>query len=489
MKKNKSLKINALLNIAKTILGIIFPIITFPYVSHILSVSSLGAYNFSASIISYIQLIAALGITTYAIREGSQYRNEKYKIEQFVSEVFTINIISTILSIILLVFCWIFIPYIQKYYIMLSILSLQVIFNTVGVNWLCNIYEDFLYITVRTILFQVISLLLMFLLVKTKNDIYIYVVIVTSSSCMANLLNYVYISKNYVHIKFKISNSCKVHLKPILTIFITTVSITVYVSSDVTMLGFMLGDYDVGLYSAAVKMYNIIKNVLVAMVMVMIPRFSILFNTDKENEANILFNNIFKIITLIMLPSICGIICLSKPIIMLIAGNTYIDSSTTLSILSLATFFSLYAYMYINCILIPLKEENIVFKATLVSALTNICLNFFLIPYLGMNAAAITTVIAEMIICIVSYNNCKRYITITKKKSLMNASIGGCVGIVVICYIFQSFIKNNICIVLFSILLSVIWYLLWLLIFNKPLFFSLINVLKKQEVIYEPSEK
>ena len=60
--KKGDIKVNAFLNTAKTVLGIIFPLITFPYVSRVLQVDAIGIYNFSASINSYFLLIAGLGV-------------------------------------------------------------------------------------------------------------------------------------------------------------------------------------------------------------------------------------------------------------------------------------------------------------------------------------------------------------------------------------------------------------------------------------------
>ena len=72
--KNKSLAFNAFLNTVKTVLGMVLALFTFPYVSRVLDVSALGAYNFSSSIVSYALLISGLGVASYAIREGSQDR-------------------------------------------------------------------------------------------------------------------------------------------------------------------------------------------------------------------------------------------------------------------------------------------------------------------------------------------------------------------------------------------------------------------------------
>ncbi|WP_318531731.1 oligosaccharide flippase family protein [Limosilactobacillus reuteri] len=77
--KKKSLAVNAILNALRNGLNILFPLITFPYVSRILNVSGLGKYNFSNSIVSYFLLIAGLGINTYAIREGAKFRDDRKK--------------------------------------------------------------------------------------------------------------------------------------------------------------------------------------------------------------------------------------------------------------------------------------------------------------------------------------------------------------------------------------------------------------------------
>ena len=78
--KRKSIAVNAFLNGLRSLLNILFPLITFPYISRKLTVEGIGIYNFSNSIVSYFLMIAALGISNYAIREGAKYRNNKDKI-------------------------------------------------------------------------------------------------------------------------------------------------------------------------------------------------------------------------------------------------------------------------------------------------------------------------------------------------------------------------------------------------------------------------
>ena len=187
----KSLKINALLNTLRSVLNIIFPLITFPYVSRILGADNLGIYNFSSSFVSYFILIAGLGINTYAIREGAKYRDNREEISNFSSEVFSINMLSTLIAYILLITILLLFKNLQDYTICIIIFSIQIFFSTIGTEWIYIIYEDYSYITLRSIVFKIISLFLLFVFVKNREDYLAYSAITVFSSLGSNLLNYV----------------------------------------------------------------------------------------------------------------------------------------------------------------------------------------------------------------------------------------------------------------------------------------------------------
>ena len=94
----KSLSLNAAMSAFKTLMNIIFPLITFPYASNVLQVENLGKVNFASSVCGYFLLFAGLGISSYAVREGSRYVNDREKLSAFASEMFSINMISTALT-------------------------------------------------------------------------------------------------------------------------------------------------------------------------------------------------------------------------------------------------------------------------------------------------------------------------------------------------------------------------------------------------------
>ncbi len=216
--KEKSLKTNMVLNGIKGLMSIVFPLISFPYISKVLGVDNLGRYNFANSIISYFILMAGLGVSTYAIREGSKLRDDVDKFNVFANEIFTISVLSTAASYLLLFICMILVPKFHEYTSLLVILSLQVGFRTIGIEWIYSIFEDYAYITVRSILFQFISLLLMFVMIRTPNDVNAYAMITVISSVGANLLNYIHARKTCkVEITTKVQ--WKKHIKPIMVLF------------------------------------------------------------------------------------------------------------------------------------------------------------------------------------------------------------------------------------------------------------------------------
>lgn len=404
--QTKSLGKNAFLNGIKTLTSLIFPLLTFPYVSRILLVENIGKYNFANSIVNYFLLIAGLGISTYAVREGAHLRDDKKQLSTFVSEVLSLNIISTVIAYALLVICIFFIPKIRSEFILITILSFRIVFTTLGMEWIFNIYEEYGYITIRGIAFQIIYTLTVFILVKKPEDLILYCVLTLISTTAPNICNILFLKK-YCIIRLTPHINIKAHLIPIIFIFSSSLATTIYVNSDITMLGFFTSNFHVGLYSVSAKIYNIVKQLLAAIIIVSIPRMSLLWGKGEYDHFKKLAEQIFGTLLTFIIPIVIGIYFLSENIIFIVAGNSYIEANNSLKILSIALIFSVFSWFFTSCILIPCKKEKQVLLATTIAALLNMLLNIVLIPHLYEDAAAITTVIAEissLLICIYHSN-------------------------------------------------------------------------------------
>ena len=461
--KKRSLGINALLNGLRSILNLLFPLITFPYVSRTLSVDSMGIYNFSNTYINYFLLIAGLGVATYAVREGAKYRDNKEKISTFASQVFTINVISTIIAYVLLLLSLLIFGNLYNYISCILIFSLQLLFTTLGTEWIYTIYEDYSYITIRSIIFKILSIILLFLLVKTPNDYLWYAAITVFAGVGSNILNYIH-AKSFCKIKLiKVKNvDWKYHLKPILIIFASSVAVTLYVSSDTTILGLLKGNYDVGIYSVSVKIYTIAQTLLSALLTVTIPRLAMLLGKYKLREYNQVLSNVIGTLSVLVLPVSVGLIMLSKEIILIIAGKKYLPSTSSLQIITWAIIFSIFSWIFNQCVLIPAKRESKSLRNTFITGIANIGLNFILIPFLSYDGTSLSTVIAEFMVMVLNGYSARDYILpiLKTKNTIKNIidSILGCVGIVLICSLVKIGISSMMWRTALSIVLSVSIY-------------------------------
>lgn len=479
---NKSLKLNAALNGFRTILNLIFPLITFPYVSRVLSVDEVGKYNFSQSIITYFLLIAALGIDKYAVREGTKYRDNREELGRFASEVFSINLISTIVSYLFLFLYLLYSSKIQAYKTCILIFSLQIIFATLGTEWIYTIFEEYTYITIRSIAFKILSIILLFVFVRSEGDYLAYAAITVFASVGSNILNFIN-AKKYCKIRLTIRFNLGRVITPILIIFASNIAVQIYVNSDITMLGYLKNDYVVGIYSVSTKIYSIVKNVLSAVLMVTIPRFALYVGKNQKDDYFSLLKKVTNTLIVLGVPIVVGLILLSKEAILIIAGEKYIDSQISLTILSLTILFSIFSTLFNQCVLLPYKREVVFLNSSIGSALLNICLNFVLIPYIGEIGAALTTFLSEASMTIMNYRGCRDLV----KETIFNSSlfrnlymvVFGSIGIMVVCLLSVKFISGLYSHTVVAIVGSIFVYFLILLVLRNEIVLEIVSAIKK----------
>ena len=479
MMKNKFIGVNALLNAIKTIFSIIFPLITFPYISRVLGVENIGIYNFSTSVVSYFTLLAGLGINTYAIREGARYRNNKKDISEFCSEVFSVNLISTLISYGILAVCLFFLPSLHDDALIIMILSVSICFTKLGCEWVFNIYEEFGYITIRTILFQILSVILMFVFVKNKHSLIQYALITVLATSGANIIN-IFARKKFCDIRFCFGRKLEKHLLPILILFANSIAMTIYINSDVTILGLISGNYYVGLYSVATKVYTMLKSLLGALIVVSIPRLSSYLGADNKKQYVETSSIILNALITIAVPAMVGTFALSDEIVLILSGREYIAASMALKILSVALVFSIFSWFYTSCVLVVNKQDRSVLKATTLAAVVNIVLNVILIPYFNQNAAALTTALAEFVSAFVCYLYGRKYFHTNFQKNDIISVLMGSLLILLICYLVRLCISNLCVSIAVSVVISMLVYGVVLVLFRNNSLKYILDFVKRK---------
>ena len=455
--EQKSIKKNTLFNALKTFSTIVFPLITFPYVSRILLAENVGKVNFGLSIISYFSLIASLGITTYAIRECSAVRTQRDLLSKLASEIYSINVITTIIAYILLALTLLLYKRLENYRVLILIQSLSILFTTLGTDWLNSAMEDFRYITVRTIIFQIIAIGLMFSFIHAPEDYLKYAAISLVSSSGAHIVN-VWYRKRYCDVRFTIHIDWKTHLTPIILLFVMILAQDIFTNVDSTMLGLMQGDRAVGIYTTAQKVNRVVSQVVSSVLWVIMPRMSLYFAQKKYEEINRLLRKLLGFNFLVGLPCVVGQIVMAKDIVLVAAGTDFAESAPVLQIRALSMLFALFGGNLLgNAILLPSKQEKYYMIVCIITAVINVVANYSLIPVFGPVGAAITTAFCSLCILIMLVFKVDKRIKFSNTGKLIVSPLVGCVGIVAVCVGFRSIEEMAIRVIL-SIVCSVFVY-------------------------------
>ncbi len=439
--QQKSLKLNAVLNVFRTAMNLIFPLITFPYTSRVLLPEGSGKINFATSIVSYFSLIAALGINAYGIREGAKVRDNKQKLSQLTKELFTISMVSTVVAYSLFFVAIFFVPKFSEYRVLLCISSASILLGTLSIEWLYSATEDYVFITIRSFVFQIISIILLFIFVKTKEDYLICAGINVFSSAGSSVTNFIH-RRKIVNLKTGIKTNLKQHLKPIFILFAMSVTTSIYTLLDTSMLGFISGDFEVGIYHAATKINKLVLSLVVSIGTVLLPRLSYFSGNNNQKDFEKLIYKAFGIVLLLGCPCTIGLCLLCKPVVLLLSGESYVQAIPVMRIMNpIIIIISLSNVIGIQMFM-PLKKEKWTLYSVIAGAVTNFTLNLLLIPKLASTGAAIATLVAETIVTATQFIMAKNMINLSKILRMFIIYIGNSLVMGIAVFLVIMFTQN-----------------------------------------------
>ncbi|MCY7007863.1 flippase [Fusobacterium simiae] len=477
----KTIKLNFILNLIRLFLGTAFVVIITPYITRVLGPENLGKIEYVNSIIAYFMLFTVLGIPSYGIRETAKYRDSKKKLTRVVVELLIIIFITTIIGYVVL-FAFI---YFNKNFFdirdILLVMSINIICNNIGFEWFYQGIENQLYITKRFILIRVLTLITLFLFVKSKNDYLIYAFILVMMQSGSNILNFINLRK-YINLKkIKFSDmEIQKHIKPILIIFSATVATTIYLQLDSVMIG-NVSKEAVGIYIVPNRLIRMMLVVITALGSVLLPRITNCLKNKDYKNYNICMNNSLNYIFFISIPIAVSTFLLADNIINVMAGSQFKESVLTMKILSPILFTIGIAYFLGFQLLYPLGLEKYYTYSVIVAAVVNFIFNYLMIPKYLQNGAAVGTVIAEAIGPLIMLFFARKYlkrIEFFSKKRLKYFIATFIMSLVII------FIKrleaSSAKTIVFSFILGGITYIVTLLLLKEEICSEGIKILKKR---------
>ncbi len=397
---NNSVKKNYILQSILTIANVLIPLITYPYITRVLLPAGTGKVAFANSVVAYFIMFAQLGIPTYAVKECASVRENEQELSTKVKELMIICLCTSIFSCLCLLACVFFIQKLYEEKWLYLILSCSILLQSIGIEWFFSSIEQYSYITKRSLLFKLISMIAIFVLIHREKDYILYAGISVFSTSASYILNFFY-SKKFIKLKKTQKLNCKKHFKGILMFFAMTCASTIYLNLDSVMLGFIVGDAEVGLYSTAVKIRTLLLTLITSLGTVVLPRASYYIAQDKMNEFWELIKKSAVFVFFMSIPLTVYFIIFAKPSILLLAGSDFYDSILPMQIIMPTLFLVGISNLTGIQILIPLGKGKIVLISEIVGAVIDFVLNLFLIKRYGAIGAAFTTLLAELFVLIV----------------------------------------------------------------------------------------
>ena len=398
--KIHSVKFNFIMNFIMSASSIVFPLITFPYISRVLMATGNGKVATASAVITYFNMFASLGIPTYGIRACAKVRDDKEKLSKTVQELLIINSITMFLTCIVFVVTVALVPEFAAEKELYIINGIGMVLNMFAITWLYNALEQYAYITVCNMVVKLLSLVLMFLLVHNPEDYIVYGGITVFASSASYVFNFVYATK-FVSFKKSGTYDFRIHIKPILRFFAMAAATSVYTNLDVVMLRFMQGNTEVGYYNAAIKVKTILVTLITSLGTVLLPRLSYYVKKEKTEDFYRMIGKAVNLVVVAGLPLTIYFMLYASESIQFLAGDGYQGAVLPMIILMPTVLLIGMSNITGIQILTPQNQEQKVLNSIVCGAVADFLLNLVLIPKMASSGAALATVIAELVVLLV----------------------------------------------------------------------------------------
>ncbi len=466
-----SLKKNYIYRVFYEILKVVTPFITTPYVARVLEADGVGNYSYTHTYVTYFMLFAALGTLSYGTREIAQNRDSKEKASKLFWEIEILSIITSCISLIAWTVFILVSTENKLLYIALTPFLLSTLFD---ISWFFTGYENVKTIVVRNSAIKIIGILMLFLLVKRKEDIVTYCLINSCVALFGNLSMWFYLPKMLVKVDFR-NLHLGHHFHETLIYFIPTIATSVYTLLDKTLIGLMTTTtFQNGYYEEATKIIGIVNSVVfMAVNSVMGARISYLFADNRTDEIKEKINHTIDFVYLLGFGSVFGLLGIAERFVPTFFGEGYEPVIQLLYIISPLILIIGTSNCLGNLYYTPSGKRKQSAKVIVLGAIVNLCLNLILIPHLGAIGATIASIVAELTIAVIYVCLCSGY---TTWRDLWNRSykriVAGFAMMVVVIMLGKISNASNLIIVFLQIALGALLY-------------AGVLLLEKDKMIYE----
>ena len=460
-KKEISLHKNFIFNLVYQILTLILPLITTPYISRTLQAENIGIYSYTFAILSTFMMIGSLGIATYGQKEIASNRDNSEKSNFLFWEILLIRTFTILIALII----YVSYAFVDENYTIFYLVQLPFMISAIiDISWFFQGIERFDITVYRNILIKIVGIVLIFVLVKSKADLIIYLLVLSVSQLLGNLTAWMYVfglvSKPRIRKKELIN-----HFRLTLVYFVPTIAYQVYAVLDRVMLGIITGsEAQNGFYEQAHKIINMIVSVYSAYNIVLRSRMSYYFSKNESKKIYDQFNKSMQMVIFLSLSMSFGMFGISKGFVPWFFGQGYEEVVNILYLFCPMILVMGFSMCIGTHILTPGGMQNKANIAQCIAAVVNLIFNAVMIPMLQARGAAIASFLSQLSVSLIYLVLAKHYFNIKLLiKSLVKNIISAICMLYTILFLYQ-YIAEGLIGTFLQIIVGALVYIVLLLI-------------------------
>ncbi len=395
-----SVKKNYLYNLLYQMTSVLLPVLTIPYVSRVLSADGIGINTVTYANTQYFILLGSLGISIYATKKIATIREKKDKLKKTFWEIFSIQFTGCILAYVVFALT---LGQSHKYGVFYMLQGFYILAAAVDISWYFLGIENFKNASLRSFFAKIISVILIFIFVKTRDDLWKYILINAGTMFVGQLIMWFYVGKDMLKVKEIGKLKIAIHIMPILALFVPQIATQVYTVLDKTMIDLFKGAVEAGYYDQSQKIVRILLSVVTSLGIVMLPRIANLFSKDDLNEVKKSLRKAFVVISFLSIPITFGLIGISDKFVPILFGNEFLSVIPLTKISPVLVIIIGLGNVFGTQYLLAIGKNKEYTASVCIGALVNFCFNLLLIPRFAAMGAVIATVSAELSIALIQF--------------------------------------------------------------------------------------
>lgn len=407
--KQASIRKNFIYRSCYEVLVLLTPLITTPYIARVLGSDGVGVSSYTHSLMAIFTMFAALGTPQYGMREIARHRDDPAESSKLFWEIELLTVFtSSVCLVVWLGLCVFYLEYRPYLFALIPLL----IGTAVNINWYFTGHEKILYTVARNAACKIIGIILLFTCIKTKEHLFLYILLDSLVTLFGNLSMWTYLPKMLVKVDFRTLRFRR-HFRETLIYFVPTIATSVYTVLDKTLLGLIIHNYSTsGFYDQAHRIYSIINAlVFTSLNAVMEARISWLFAKGREDEIKTRIRRAVDYTMLAGFGCVFGLVGVAKVFVPVFWGAGWAPVEQMIYLMAPLTLIIGVSYCLGSLYYNPSGNRAQSARYIIIGSCVNLVLNLLLIPRWAATGAIVASILAEGTITVLYVRNCRGFLS------------------------------------------------------------------------------